>query len=1400
MNDIFKNKNYTPKKYIKLLILLYFFNSTYSLLLNNIVRFSSKDFRYCHFSFNSDGDMIVDVSSYPVSSERQFFGIKKNGHYFFKDANNKETPYYTMVVDHSNGRIEGESSFIKLTSTSNINIHGTEVILGISKIGESSQGMYMELYNFNDNSKRKYQTSNALGNIVTDSFSIIKTPEESETYYYYTLTYIISSNNAYYLTLKKTYFSYDLGQGCNHVKQDSIQVAYHKMVSCFYTKKLKYICFYLNRENKLMARAYDSELSNPIETKVNKPPYTYPESIFFKSIHFKGEIGFYLYFRESNYLKFSILQCNDDRKMSPYSGFSEISMGTTTFRADNRLNDILKMNDFQIIYLSVDVDYNYFKFVTFTLYKNDTLINIRFYQIQMWPENSIKIFHDIKGGLYKNFISLAFSNCPEQACTTSGTDKIYSSLIIFCYANSSDNSLDIIPQLYETNKNIENDFSFNFEGKLIIENNFFGFIFKGTRIMKLPEGLNLTNASNGKNLEVESLILKEENLSLNFETHDNYEKKNYIIEYAYVLEEPNYEDVITYYTYIEDSRGNQKGSEKNYYKKYEYTGKSSNFTLIINENLLTKCYNDSCSLCFTNYTCITCKYNYTFNNNQKICLPNPYTPSTILTTIPTTIQTTIPTTILTTIPTTSILTTIPFNIPINSQQNYPIYIPTIIPNLISSTLPKNSPQIISTTFFYNSGECTENQILEGKCNGKMTNEQISQIYNKLRKKISPDANEVIETENVKFQLSTFEEQKNNNNPNISSIDLGECEERLKKQEGLTENDHLIILKIDIKNEDLSSTYVQYEIYNPKTLNIISLDICSDIPISVSVPVNLDENTRSIYDSLSKSGYNLFDLNDSFYNDICSTYTTEDGTDLTLADRKNKIFDNNANISMCQDGCNFQSYNLTTKKAKCDCSVQKEVTITDISKIKFDKNELVDSFFTSLKNSNFLVLKCYKLALSKIGQHNNLGSYIMTSITSIFIILMIIYIIKGSKKISFFIELILKQKLNCKSLEKEKSNKTKFNNLAQKNKNKNKKNSNDIYNNKNNKETKNIKNSNKKENKLSIKKNKKKSSDKEKNKNPPRKTSNSNNKIYSKKSMEKFLLLKSKEKERSVTNLVDTKNFKNKNLKNKKNNNNNKISINKNKAQKIPLVYPNNKTKNQIKSEKPKLKDLNDEELNTLEYEIAVRIDKRTYFQYYYSLLKKKQLLIFAFYPANDYNLMTVKVSLLLLAFSLYFTINGFFFSDETMNKINEDKGAYNILFQIPQILYSTLISAIINMILKRLSLSEKQIICIKLEKDFLRAQKKSKEINKCIKLKLVIFFILSFILMIFFWYFIVCFCAVYKNTQMILIKDTLISFALSMAYPFGLNLLPGMFRIPALRAPKKDKKCFYNISNIIALI
>ena len=77
-------------------------------------------------------------------------------------------------------------------------------------------------------------------------------------------------------------------------------------------------------------------------------------------------------------------------------------------------------------------------------------------------------------------------------------------------------------------------------------------------------------------------------------------------------------------------------------------------------------------------------------------------------------------------------------------------------------------------------------------------------------------------------------------------------------------------------------------------------------------------------------------------------------------------------------------------------------------------------------------------------------------------------------------------------------------------------------------------------------------------------------------------------------------------------------------------------------------------------------------------------------------------------------------------------------------------------------------------------------------IKFILFFIFNFYLLFSFWFYLGCFCVVYNNTQIYLIKDTLISYSLSLVYSLGLNLLPGFSRIPALKAQKQDK-IQYNI-------
>ena len=122
---------------------------------------------------------------------------------------------------------------------------------------------------------------------------------------------------------------------------------------------------------------------------------------------------------------------------------------------------------------------------------------------------------------------------------------------------------------------------------------------------------------------------------------------------------------------------------------------------------------------------------------------------------------------------------------------------------------------------------------------------------------------------------------------------------------------------------------------------------------------------------------------------------------------------------------------------------------------------------------------------------------------------------------------------------------------------------------------------------------------------------------------------------------------------------------------------------------------NDYELNSLTYIEALEKDKRSYFQYYISLLKTKHVVIFTFYTSTDYNSRIIKIILFLISFSLYYTVNALFFIDSTMHKIYEEKGNLNFIYFIPQILYSTIISSVIDFIIKFLSLTEKNIIEIK---------------------------------------------------------------------------------------------------------
>ena len=243
---------------------------------------------------------------------------------------------------------------------------------------------------------------------------------------------------------------------------------------------------------------------------------------------------------------------------------------------------------------------------------------------------------------------------------------------------------------------------------------------------------------------------------------------------------------------------------------------------------------------------------------------------------------------------------------------------------------------------------------------------------------------------------------------------------------------------------------------------------------------------------------------------------------------------------------------------------------------------------------------------------------------------------------------------------------------------------------------------------------------------------------------------------------------------------NKMNLNKYLIQNMDKKYNN------------KIFELKDFELNSLIYEEALILDHRNYFQYYTSLLKYNHPFLFSFGSYNDYNSKVIKVFLFFLSFCLDFAINALFFNDNTMHKIYEDKGKYNILYQIPQILYSTLISRFIDSFIRKFALSQDNIIDFKQEKS-----NNSRKLLCTLKFKFIIFFISALMILIFLWYYITCFCGIYINTQIHLIKDCIISLITSLLIPFVLYIIPGIFRISSLRVKKPTRKLLYNFSSFL---
>ena len=490
--------------------------------------------------------------------------------------------------------------------------------------------------------------------------------------------------------------------------------------------------------------------------------------------------------------------------------------------------------------------------------------------------------------------------------------------------------------------------------------------------------------------------------------------------------------------------------------------------------------------------------------------------------------------------------------------------------------------------------------------------------------------------------------------------------------------------------------------------------------------------------------NIDELNSSsgYYNDICYPATSQYNTDIILKDRRNEFIKKNK--TLCQDDCFFAEYDHEIKKAKCKCKIKESSNLFDDLNINISKLYKNFADIKAMTNINFMI--CYKKLFTKEGLIYNIGNYIIISVIAFHFFCIFFFYMYQFIKIKNIIEDII---FGIKHFDLLKNKKEQKRSLTSK-KNNSQRNKNII--------------------KKPVRKNEKKRIKNEpiKNSNPLIKQKNKKNKKIN------SIIFTTNKKDKRITTKISTNNLIN-------------IKLKKNDTEEII-----NKTE--------KIMKLTKQEMNELPYKIALKIDKRTYCQYYISLLITKHNLISSFYNNDDYNPKIIKINLFFLNFTISYIVNALFFTDNTMHKIYEDEGTFDVVYQIPKIVYSSLISAALNKILKLLALSNESILNLKANKSKKDIISRGAILNRNIKIKFILYFIISFIFLIFFWYYISMFCVIYRNTQIYLIKDTLISFGISFISPFGIYLLPGIFRLLALSNPQSNRNCLYTFSKFLQII
>jgi hypothetical protein len=655
---------------------------------------------------------------------------------------------------------------------------------------------------------------------------------------------------------------------------------------------------------------------------------------------------------------------------------------------------------------------------------------------------------------------------------------------------------------------------------------------------------------------------------------------------------------------------------------------------------------------------------------------------------------------------------------------------------------------------------------------KNKNEIIDNL-DEITEKKSPYKSYILNSSNYTIFINPIGRYLNESNVNI---DFSECEKILKKK---YPSFSFTVLQINSKNSNPNclNEDVEYVIYN-QFWERIDLSCCKDTKITIQNKIPRELLDLEKIKNFKNKGVDIFNLKDDFFNDVCYQYSDENsGFDMILKDRVSDIYQNN---SICGKECEYTLFDVESVYVNCSCNVKQNVS-KEASEGNFK------TFLNPFFYSNFGIIKCYKLVFGTKGKLKNIGFWIFGILILLHLPSYIYYCLNKINPIKNYIndEMVKhKYKTPTKKIESLDSTKT-IDNLTETNKNK---------------ISQKIKEAKPKFDKIN---------------NCPPKTKYGHSLYFENKINNKTEIQTTSE--RNFNNENDKFSSNKKEIEFNKNQNtayfyiNEIIKINQNNAKyiskKSEKSLKNNYIINKRKKQRKHFKIVKNPQiykenfslilinanninnyypfesnyiLNNYDYNEAIINEKRNFFRIFFIFIISKDDLLNLIFFNPPLELKPLRIIIFIFNYICDLSLNALFYLSDNISDQYRYKGKfrffYTLINNLTISLSSTIIAFILLFIFQSLTESSQKIKDLFLEqeellknnkeykvseKKKLEIQKNIEKILKCLKIKIIVFFILEFLINLFFYYYIIAFCHVYKSTQISWLLDSLYSYFLS---------------------------------------